>query len=673
MQFLDNDKEIYDLYTVGKDESKIWRKDYHEYERLAENGLLEDLDPDLPETNDGTLAASLYKLPKRIFNSSKKGRATAVDADDKWITELANMQWENEIIPNANSQAPFHRKWKDAIRKAAIYGSVPLVTLFVERGEYIGSDFIVAQPQDITLEPGKVSDYDSDVMFWDVYFTKQQVKNMIERAKTENKEAKDNPEDESYNKWDVQQLETILNSKQEEESRDVNEDHRNDGDETVRQKGIKFCTVFQRGVNAPFYMYHPATKKRVREWSNPDPTGDVPVHFLYCYQDFINPYGVGIVKLAGGTQNVLDYMRQADVLATQLGFRPPVSISGDTSETDLDSIVYAQDAQWIVGQANIKREEISNQIYAALPDRISMYKISLNQMIPTGDTSISSGAGDQDYSKTPAGVKFQQQSLSIDDEDFKDNVDMTYEAVAKSMINTHFANMQGTDLMKLSDDERDILMKAGLEFPMDEMGEPLTNELEVIWDEARATFDFEMEAESDQTSDEQQRLEALLKVVELRTADPTLEQSLQMAGKKLNVGELMSEIISLTTKNDKIIEDISPEDMAAQNEAAAMGVDPMTGQPMQPQAPQGAPQGQPQEMPIESQEPPMEAQQDPQEGEEQDMANIEAIMQEYDIDENNARAMIEAEKQGFDPEEIKAALAKRMAMQEIEQMGLGDV
>ncbi len=642
MAFLNDEKEIYDLYEEAKSESKIWRKDYHEYERLAENGLLEDLDPDLPETNDGTLAASLYKLPKRIINSQKKGRAKALDTDDAWITELANMQWENEIIPNANSQASFHRKWKDAVRKAAIYGSVPLITLFVERGDYIGADFVVAQPQDIKLEPGKVSDYDSDIFFWDVFYTKQQWIDMIERAKTETKEDSD-----GFNKWSVKEMETILNAKQEEEARDADEDHRGEGDETVRQKGIKCCIIFQRGVEAPFYMYHPGTKTKIREWSNPDPTGDVPVNFLYCYQDFINPYGIGIVKLAGGTQNVLDTMRQYDVLATQIGLRPPVSISGDVSETDLDSIVYAQDAQWMIGKAQVRRETISDQIYTQLPERIGMYKISLNQMIPTGDTSIAAGSGDPSYSKTPAGVKFQQQSLSIDDEDFKDNVDMTYEAVARSMINTHFANKQGTDLMRLSDDERDILVKAGLEFPLDEMGEPMTNELEVIWDEARANFDFEMEAESDQTSDEEQRLEALLKVVELRASDPTLEQSLQMSGKRLNLGELFSEIIKLTAKNDKIIEDISPEDMEQAQ------IDPITGQPIDPmQEPIEGEVVEPEQLPEQAQ-----PELDPED--EQELVNIQAIAEEYGVSENIASAMREAEMQGAGQEQIMN-LAQRL-------------
>lgn len=650
MAFLTDEKEIYDLYEQAKSDSKVWRRDYPEYERLAENGLLEDLDPDLPETNDGSLAAALYKLPKRIINSDKKGRATALDTDDAWITELANITWEKKIIPNANSQAPFHRKWKDAVRKAAIYGSVPLITLFVERGDYIGADFIVAQPQDVKLEPGKVSDYDSDVMFWDVYYTKQQVKNLIERAKTETEEAAANPDDDSYNKWDVDALEEILRSKNEEQAREPDEDHRHDETGAARRKGIKFCITVQRGRGAPFYMHHPDSKKKIREWTNPDPTGDLPIHFLYCYQDFINPYGVGIVKLAGGTQNVLDTMRQYDVLATMLGFRPPVSIGGDISETDLDSIVYGQDVQWMIGNAKVEREEISSQVYQQLPERISMYKTSLNQMIPTGDTSISSAAGDPNYSKTPAGVKFQEQSLSIDDEDFKDNVDMTYEAVAKSMINTHFANSQGSDLMRLDDDEREILIKAGLEWPADPMtGEPNTSELNVIWDEARATFDFEMDAESDQAKDEEQRLEALLRVVELRTADPTLEQSLQMAGKRLNLGELFSEIISLTTKNDKIIEDVDPEEMQPE-------VDPLTGQPIDPMA---AEQGMAEEgMPEEQMEQP---QLDPED--EQELVNIQAIMESYNVPENVASAMREAEMQEAPPEAIMSLKDRLMELE----------
>ncbi len=259
MAYITDEKELYKLYTSSKSESDEWREDYHEYERLADNGLLENLDPTLPETNDGTLSASLFKLPKRIIKASIKGRATATDRDDAWLTELANIRWEKKIIPNANSQAPFIRKWKDAVRKSAIYGSVPLITLFVERGNYTGADFIVAQPQDVTLEAGKVSDYDSDVIFWDVYYSKSQVEALIEQAKDEDADYKkekeqyditkaeaktngvefDEDEPEPYNKWFIAELKEILTTEPD-DVRSPDDDHRDRDGKDVKQKGYTF-------------------------------------------------------------------------------------------------------------------------------------------------------------------------------------------------------------------------------------------------------------------------------------------------------------------------------------------------------------------------------------------------------------------------------------------------
>jgi len=348
-----NDKDLYKAYEEATKEADIWRRDYTEYERLADNGLLTDLDESLPEVNDGSLAAALFKLPKRIVSTKLRGRAKALDSEDDWKTELATMQWEREIVPHANTQAPFHRKWKDVVRKAAIYGGQPVVTLFVENGSYNGADFVAPFAPDIKLEAGKVSDYDSDVIFWDVYYSKSQVQDMIDDA---TEDAKDDPKtknpvkaetdkngeddkpgtvDDGYNKWNIGKLQELVDS-DEEESRSGNEESEQRLEKGVKKSGIHFYIAFQRGVDAPFKMVHRGSKTTVREWSNPDPTGDMPVHYMYCYQDFINPYGIGICKLAGGTQNVLDYMRQADVLATQLGMRPPKLIEGDDTNVDYD-------------------------------------------------------------------------------------------------------------------------------------------------------------------------------------------------------------------------------------------------------------------------------------------------------------------------------------------------
>lgn len=643
-------------YSRAKLEAREWQKEYPEYERLANNELLADLDENLPETNDGSLAAALFKLPKRVVPNDLTGSPRALDRDDEWINEFARIEWEKTIVPNANTQAPFTRKWKDAVRKAAIYGSVPLITLITERGSYNGADFIVAYPQDVALEPGKVSDYDADVVYWDIYLTDTQIKQLIKNYKEEEKAAKKEGR-ESYNTWTLKGLQTLLKDGGDQQ-RDSQDSPKGLTDKSVKRGGKKVTMVFNRGVDSTFYGYAPSIDMIVREYKNPDPTGDIPVHFLYCYQDFINPYGIGIVKLAGGTQNVLDYMRQADVLATQIGIRPPVLISGDTSETDLESIVYAQDALWFAGKAQVQRQELGNNVYSELPNRTSMYKSSLNALAPMGDTTISATAGDPLQSKTPAGVKQAQASLSIDDEDFKDNLFLTYEAVAKSMINTHFAHKQGTDIMRLNESERERIFKSAPDlFPQfQEQQDPTTGEviqpsqeLEVIWDNARATFDFTVDAEPEKMTDDKDKLEGYMRVLELTNADPNFVMELQASGKKFNKGELLADIVSLLSDNDKIITDVSPEEqqqieaeqMVAQEQALAA-----QEAPQEQQVDMGA------EMPVETSEAPQSP---------EVMANIQGVMQEYGVDQETAALALHYEHLGYPAEQIANFLRSRNA------------
>lgn len=640
MAFFEQD-ELQDLYSQAKDESYEWRRDYPEYERLADNGLIDDLDETLPEVNDGTLAGGLFKLPKRIVNSDLVGRFKAMDADEAWITELANIYWENKIVPNANYKAPWARKWKDAVRKAAIYGSQPIISLLVDDGNGgIKPDIDVPYAQDVRLEPGKVSDLDSDIIFWDVYFSKKQVRDMIEQAE---REMKENPTD-GYNKWYVKELKEILASSNDDEERDQTEEHEDKTDRAVKKGGVKFCIVFQRGVKAPFYMYHWGSDKVVREWENPDPTGDIPVKYLYCYQDFNNPYGTGIVKLAGGTQNVLDELRRLHVLATQIGIRPPIKIKGNEDEVDEDSLIYAQLQPWYVGNADVEPVNMANGVYENLANTTSMYKTSLYDVLPMGDTSVSAtDSGSNQYSKTPAGVKLQASQLSIDDEDFKDNLYMTYEAVAENLINITFANMQGSDLMRLSDDEREILAKSGLDFPLDSEGEP-TNELEILWDETRATFKFEMEAEDSKTGQDAEEVESLVKALELRASDPNFDMAMEMSGYRFNLGEAYSTLMKKITKNDKIVTEISPEDQEAMQQEQMLQEQMMAEQQMGQEAP----------MQEEGQ---VAQSTDPETAQ----ANIEAVMAEYGIDQNDAAEALMMEEEGEDPEVVKQAILAKQA------------
>lgn len=716
-----NEKEIFEAYEASSDEADQWRKEYPEYERLADNGLLEDdYDDELPEVNDGSLAASLFKLAKRVIKKKMAGRATATDRDDEWLTELANIYWEKKILKNAKSKASPRRKWKDAVRKAAIFGGQPIITLFVERGNYTGADFIVPYAQDVKLEAGKDSDEDSDILFWDVYYTKLGFRRLIQQAKAEMAEEKeekaawkqrkaeyetqkaaydaerefnptmpempdfDEEEPKAYNRWDIPAMEKIAKTDPADQRPGQQSPRSEQQENGVKKTGYHFFISFQRGVDAPFTMCFPNEGNKgkrgkvkscaIREWSNPDPTGDVPVHYLYCYQDFVNPYGVGIVKLAGGTQNVLDYMRKIDILATQIGVRPPKVVYGDEDDVDEESMVMAQDATWYVGNTKVEPWQMANGVYNQLPARINMYQTSLQKFIPTGDTSISgSDSGDPMVARTPQALKMADAALSIDDEDFAENVDECYEAVAASMINTHFANMQGADLFKLSEDDRDILEKAGIPFDIDPATGQKSLELEIEWDEARSQFEFEMNADADQSTDDAMKLEGLTTVVNFMK-DPTTQQFIAggqeiiLGSKKLNPGELIGEIISLSTENDKILTDATPEDLQnaqaekiAQAQAAAAaggGMDPNTP-PVDGDMPIEDEMIDEDRMPLPSDM--TEDAIDPNAltpEEEEAGAKIQELVELYNIEPEIAAAMLEAEDQGYEPEEVLESMER---------------
>jgi len=621
-------------YELAKKEAREWKKDYPECERIANNELPEDLDENDPETSDGSLAAALFKWPKRVVPKELTGTFTALDRNDKWINELAKIEYQNTILPNSITQAPPRRKWQDAVRKAGIYGSVPIVTLLTEVNNKVIADFIVAYPSDVVMQPGKISDNDSDYFFWDIYYSDTDIDNLIEEYDEEEKAAKKEGR-ESYNTWDKTSLLELKEAK--DEDRDTRDTPKNVLNKPVKKGGKKVVLRLARGEGAKFYAYAPSIDKIVREFDNPDPTGDPGIHYLYCYQDFINPYGIGIVKLAGGTQNVLDFLRRADVKATQIGIGAPVLVTGDTSNTDFSTFVNAQDAIWIAGNAQVTRQNLANGIYQELPNRTNMYKSSLNNIIPMGDTSISATAGDPLQSKTPAGVKFAQASLSIDDDDMTENLMQTYEAVTKSQINVHFANKQGVDVMNLSEPERKRVFESAPElFPQfkeqvdPETGETLlpSDELEVIWDNARANFDFQVDAEPDKTTDKEKQLEGAMKVLELVNADPNFVVEIQQAGKQFNKGELLADIIGMLTDNDKIITDISPDEQDAMNQELAQ---------------QQAMQAQPQMMQPEIDQPTK-----PETDQDTILQqNIEEVMQTYDVSDEVAALALDASAKGL--------------------------
>jgi hypothetical protein len=577
--YLPVDEYAWTYYEAQK-QARLFFLPYNEFERLAQNKIRDDLTPNMPRVNDGSLAALLNETPMRILAQPFTGEAKVLESIDPqsgnpaypqpWLQDLINVLWNKEIIPYCNTQAPFFQKQVLALYRSLVYGSCPVYDFFTNRYGHRITDFVLPYIRDVYLEVGKSSDLDSDYIFLDQYYTRLQLDKIIAAGNKVEATGVKSP-------WDIKAIQNIRDShvESQKEYLSKNPAERN---RPVRSTQIKFTTVFQRGVAAPFDTFYATGNKEdlvlVKQKVNEDPTGDIPIHLLYSYEDLINPYGKGQIEISGGTQNVLDYLTQLHVLANQIGLQPPILIEGDRSMTDLDSMIYSPTQFWFTGGAKVSMMETSNSMIKEFPTAYGLYKNQLISMQGTSTTDIPSlGELDVTKGKTPQAIESQNDKENSHDNYLLSQAVGCFSRVFKSMLNIQFANMQGTDVVRLEADDAMRLTRSGM-LPADpgNPNMPATNEVEVDWDRMRGKFDFEINPESSKVKDNAGQVTKLSDILSYVQENPYMLQYIRSTGYSLNLGEVYSQIFTkLGLQNiEKILEPLT-----AQDKAAAATVPPM--------------------------------------------------------------------------------------------------
>lgn len=579
--YLPRDEYSWTYYEAQK-QARLFFLPFNEYERIADNDVREDLPPNMPKVNDGSLADLIDKTVERVLAQMYTGTVKVTESIDPqtgqptnpqlWLDELANFVWTKKIVPHANSQAPYFRKWQIAFRRALIYGACPIYTFYTSRGDYRGADMMLPYIRDVYLEVGKSSDVDSDYIFMDTYFTRLQLARLISQANKIEETGVKSP-------WDIKALQNIYNSHVESQ-KDYLSKNKAERNRPVRSTQIKFTTVFQRGVEAPFDTFYNQGNMEsttiVRSKINEDPTGDIPIHFLYAYDDLVNPYGQGQIKKSGGTQNALDYLMQLHILATQLGLQPPVLVEGETDDTDIKSMIYAPNQFWFTGGAKVDIMETSGSIYQHFPNAYGLYKTNLINAQGQAPVDVSGSSGDPINSKTPTAQKQRQATLSEFDNFHRNQIFGTARRVTKSMCNIHFANMQGEDVEQLEADDAVKLTRAGL-LPASPNNPdmPADNNVTLVWDNLRGKFDFEIDPDSVTVKDNQDQITQLSSIIDVFLQNPYMMQYIQQTGYSLDIGELYKAMFTKMGLNDleKILKPMSEQDKAQAASVPPMAFD----------------------------------------------------------------------------------------------------
>lgn len=616
--------ELKDVYFEADRAAKEWFKPFDEYERIAGNKLSKTIGKHMPRVNDGSLAASLLETPMNVLPTMQPGKFTSTSRKAGWLNELANIIWKTKIVPNANTQASFFDKEQISLYRALKYGAQPRYNFFVSNETYTGSDWSLPYVRNVKLEPGKFSIEDCDYVFMDVYYTKLQLKKIIDQIKTDNKLAKEEGRKPDTS-WDMAELQKLVDLSL--TSKEMDEQNIHERDKQIHASGIQTTVCFNRGIGAPFYMFskHLSEGVCLRTWKNPDPTGDLPLTMQYCYENLETPYGIGRVELAGPTQNVLDFFTQAHVLATQLGLQPPKKLKGAIDSANLSSLTNTPDAIWLLGQADIDVVDTTSNVYSQFPANFGLYKSQLQTLQGRTDGSVSAESGNPTFSKTNAGVNQQEERTNAQDNYLRNKTDTASAKMAEKMMNVHMAQMEGADILDVAEDDIERLTKSGFFDDNPETPEPSVGELPIIYEELRETFKFEYDSRPESDDNEKNRW---LELIDIATSNPNVIPAVQQSGYDFNLGEAFKKVISASGADgwDKVLVKIDPEQVA-------QDVDPETG------------------LPIEAGQPPELIDDTEEQGSE-----LQATIEQWGVDEPTAMAILDAKQQGFDESEIAAFL-----------------
>lgn len=551
------EEDLKDLYDSHVAHMTPLFQPFDEFERIARNRPHPGIAKGLPRVTDGTLAALIQEQPKRIIQQIPTGK---VKSDtNEWLEIVAGWIFENEILPNSNTSAALIQKCWALTSKVLTYGSQPVFVQFINRGDYFGTDFTLPYIKDVFLEPGKLSDKDSNCILVRAWFRPNDLDMIIEKEKGLAARAKERGE-KYESTWDLDVLETAkkMVKEKQQEAQTANEKDKN-----TKNEVIEMIHAFQRGVGATFYSFFPDLpdgENVARRKKNKDPRGAIPIHYMYANVDLSNPLGRGSVELSGGMQNLLDSEVQAYQYMRALLMNPPLEIKGNVRSS---IIKYAPAAQWKLGtdpNASVRPVDLSTSSLESFPSNYGLIKSQILNLNSSTDTSVSSEVGNPGFSKTPAGISAMESKLGVSDNYMRKQFEACFEDVAETEINLYFAERSGIQEIQVDQETADKLRKIEPDSVSDD------NKIRIDFDTETESLRFQVDASTSSLKDDAAERDRLIELLDLSGKYPQLAELMGKDGTK----ELVNRIVVKSGVED-------PEKIMPTSED---DIDPETGEPI---------------------------------------------------------------------------------------------
>lgn len=506
---------------------------FPEYERISRNKPHGSIPKEYPKTTDGTTASIIRKTPHRIIQQLPTGRVVSDQQD--WLSVIASFIYTHKIIPQANEGYALLQKCWNVVERFLTFGSCPTYAPFVEHHGYFCTDLRLPYWGDIFLQPGKLSDSDSNYIFLRSWWQTADIDALVDS------QSKITPKKRT---WDIEALKAIkdMETTKDEKAKTPAERELN----LNTKGGVQLITGFQRGVGAKFYTFHVESSGKgaktpsgtiVRTKTNKDPRGELPISFAYGDIDGSNPLGRSIIDLVGPLQNLMDAEMQMYQYNRALGLNPPLIKRGNFSK---NKIKFAPNVIIDVGSdpnATVEPLQIDTEALKNFPNNYGLMKSQMLNLLASPDTSISADVGNPGFSKTPQGVNASVANLSVDDNYVRKQFETWFERWSETAINLYFAEREGIEELQLDDDT--IQELSNLE-EFDQGNLSPDGKIRINYSTATPQLKFRVNASSSKQSNDPAQVQIATGILDTVMKFPMLNKNF---GGRIDVDELANKIV----------------------------------------------------------------------------------------------------------------------------------
>jgi hypothetical protein len=547
-QFL-TPKSVVETFKTSRQYTEGLTEKFQEYERLALNKPHPSIPKEYPKVTDGTTASIIRKTPHRIIQQLPVGRVES-DTED-WLSTIASFVYTNKIIPYANEDYGLLQKCWNVVERFLTFGYCGTYAPFVNHSGYFCTDLRLIYWGDIFLQPGKLSDVDSNYIFMRSWWQTKDIEALID-AQSKLKSPT----------WDIKALNIVKDLSSTKDNKSLTPSER--AASSHPQNGIELITGFQRGVGAKFYTFHVNSGQIVRTKENKDPRGELPISFAYGDIDGSNPFGRSVIELVGGLQNLMDAEMQMYQYNRALQLNPPLIKRGAWSK---NKIKFAPNVIIDMGSGDpntnsLESLKIDTSALQNFPANYGMMKSQMLNLLASPDTSISSDIGNPGFSKTPQGVLASQANLSVDDNYVRKQFEKWFERWSETAINIYFAEREGVEELQLDDDTAEELRQLAVSGKFDPSLLSDDNKVRIDFSSATPALKFRVSADSSKQANDPAQVGIATSLLETTMKFPMLNKNF---GGRIDVDELAEKIVRASGIADP--ERVAPEPTPQQKQA----------------------------------------------------------------------------------------------------------